>query len=234
MSALRVDEIFGPTIQGEGSVAGCPTVFVRLGGCDYRCTWCDTLHAVLPEYRANWTRMSALQVIERVDELAGGEVLISLSGGNPAAQDCSGLINEAHVSGHAVMMETQGSVARDWFGDLDELVLSPKPPSSGMVTDIDKLAACVAAGPSGATSLKVVVFDEADLAFARDIHRAHPDLPFFVQPGNAHTNDEPANVAGLLDAYRTLCERVASEPELRFWRVLPQLHVLAWGNARGV
>ncbi len=43
---IRVSEIFGPTIQGEGVLIGLPTVFVRSGGCDYRCSWCDSLHAV--------------------------------------------------------------------------------------------------------------------------------------------------------------------------------------------
>jgi len=49
MSEIRISEIFGPTIQGEGPLIGTPTVFVRTAGCDYRCTWCDTLYAVLPD-----------------------------------------------------------------------------------------------------------------------------------------------------------------------------------------
>ena len=48
---IRVNEIFGPTIQGEGALIGQPTIFVRTGGCDYRCSWCDTLHAVDSAYR---------------------------------------------------------------------------------------------------------------------------------------------------------------------------------------
>ena len=51
---IRVSEIFGPTIQGEGVLIGLPTVFVRTGGCDYRCSWCDSLHAVDPKYRHDW------------------------------------------------------------------------------------------------------------------------------------------------------------------------------------
>ncbi|TIT89813.1 MAG: 7-carboxy-7-deazaguanine synthase QueE, partial [Mesorhizobium sp.] len=37
--AIRVSEIFGPTVQGEGVLIGLPTVFIRTGGCDYRCSW---------------------------------------------------------------------------------------------------------------------------------------------------------------------------------------------------
>ena len=51
-----VIEIFGPTIQGEGSEAGLATHFIRVGGCDYRCSWCDTMYAVDPAaVRANAT-----------------------------------------------------------------------------------------------------------------------------------------------------------------------------------
>ena len=82
---LRVSEIFGPTIQGEGALIGVPTVFVRLGGCDYRCSWCDSLHAVESAYRESWTPMSAEAVMDEVARLSGGRpLLVSLSGGNPA------------------------------------------------------------------------------------------------------------------------------------------------------
>ncbi|RWD90497.1 MAG: 7-carboxy-7-deazaguanine synthase QueE, partial [Mesorhizobium sp.] len=56
--SIRISEIFGPTVQGEGPLIGRPTVFVRTGGCDYRCRWCDTLYAVLPEFREDWTLMT--------------------------------------------------------------------------------------------------------------------------------------------------------------------------------
>ncbi len=82
---IRISEIFGPTIQGEGPLVGHPTVFVRTGGCDYRCTWCDTLYAVLPEHRDEWTLMAPSEIMARVNGLSGGKsVLVSLSGGNPA------------------------------------------------------------------------------------------------------------------------------------------------------
>jgi 7-carboxy-7-deazaguanine synthase len=84
---IRISEIFGPTIQGEGPLIGRPTVFVRTAGCDYRCRWCDTLYAVLPEYRDEWTQMTTSEILARVTELtANKHVLISLSGGNPALQ----------------------------------------------------------------------------------------------------------------------------------------------------
>lgn len=71
-AAIRVSEIFGPTIQGEGVLIGQPTVFVRTGGCDYRCSWCDTLHAVDSEYRDQWQPMSVEEIWEEVRRLSGG------------------------------------------------------------------------------------------------------------------------------------------------------------------
>lgn len=58
VTRIRIAEIFGPTIQGEGVLIGEPTVFVRTGGCDYRCAWCDSLHAVESRFRHEWKTMS--------------------------------------------------------------------------------------------------------------------------------------------------------------------------------
>ena len=57
---IPVVEIFGPTIQGEGAEAGVPTHFVRVGGCDYRCIWCDTMYAVDPDDRTSDVRAAEL------------------------------------------------------------------------------------------------------------------------------------------------------------------------------
>ena len=65
---IRISEIFGPTIQGEGALIGQPTVFVRTGGCDYRCVWCDTPHAVDSAYRDEWKPMSAEEILTKVEK----------------------------------------------------------------------------------------------------------------------------------------------------------------------
>src|SRR5579864_3966914 len=130
MTRILVSEIFGPTVQGEGPLIGHPSVFVRTGGCDYRCSWCDTLYAVLPQYRDEWVWMTPADIMARVNALAGGQgVLITLSGGNPALQPLAPLIALGRNDGHGFAMETQGSMAQPWFADLDWLILSPKPPS---------------------------------------------------------------------------------------------------------
>ncbi|OHV84643.1 7-carboxy-7-deazaguanine synthase QueE [Rhizobium sp. LCM 4573] len=237
---IRVSEIFGPTIQGEGVLIGQPTVFVRTGGCDYRCSWCDTLHAVDSAYRDEWKPMSAPAIWAEVERLSGGVPLtVSLSGGNPAIQPLGPLISHGKRKGYRFALETQGNIAKDWFENLDTLVLSPKPPSSGMVTDWHALQHCLdmAAGKPQ-TVLKIVVFDDADYAFAKDAAARFPHLPVYLQPGN-HTppppddDDAVVDIDGVMDRMLWLVGKV-TEDRWFAARVLPQLHVLLWGNRRGV
>lgn len=236
---IRVSEIFGPTIQGEGALIGVPTVFVRTGGCDYRCVWCDSLHAVDSEYRHDWTPMSASAVMGEVRRLSGDQPLtVTLSGGNPAIQPFGDLIAMGREAGYGFALETQGSVSKDWFSQLDMLVLSPKPPSSEMQTDWAMLQECVNAAKGAPTVLKIVVFDDADYAYARDVAARYPDLPVYLQPGN-HTPPPPGDdnaavdLAGIDARMRWLVDLVIAD-RWHAARVLPQLHVMLWGNKRGV
>ncbi len=233
---LRIVEIFGPTIQGEGALIGEPTVFVRAGGCDYRCSWCDSLHAVDSAYRGTWKPMAPEQVFAQVEDLSGGQPLtISISGGNPAIQDFSPVIAMGKAKGYRFACETQGSIAKTWFAELGTLVLSPKPPSSGETVDWDAFDACVQAGRgAGQTVMKIVIFDDADYAWAKDAHARHPDLPLYLQPGNPEVDpDLPVDPQALADRLLWLTETTMAD---RWFapRILPQLHVLIWGNKRGV
>ncbi|HEY0073170.1 MAG TPA: 7-carboxy-7-deazaguanine synthase QueE [Abditibacteriaceae bacterium] len=239
---LVISEIFGPVLQGEGALIGRPTLFVRTGGCDFRCQWCDTLYAVLPQHRADWTKMAVQTILARLDELSRGvPMLVTLSGGNPALQPLDNFICEGQARGYTFALETQGSIARDWFSQLDYLVLSPKPPSSQMPFDETQLHACISAAQKGngkgQISLKVVVFNDADYEFARRVHLLHPQIPFYLQVGNtfslsASQSDEVMR-SELLMGLEKLSERVLSDS----WHnvtVLPQMHVLIHGNRRGV
>ncbi|MDK1387839.1 7-carboxy-7-deazaguanine synthase QueE [Sinorhizobium sp. 8-89] len=237
---IRVSEIFGPTIQGEGVLIGLPTVFVRTGGCDYRCSWCDSLHAVDSRYRDEWRAMSAEEVWREITRLSGGKsVMVSLSGGNPAIQPLGELIARGHSEGYRFALETQGSVARDWFADLDVLVLSPKPPSSSMETDWQAFDACLRMSEGRPqTVLKIVIFDEADYAYARGTAERYPHLPVYLQPGNhtpppADDDDATIDIDGVMERMRWLVARITEDRWFEA-RVLPQLHVLLWGNKRGV
>ena len=238
MRDILVSEIFGPTIQGEGALVGRPTVFVRTGGCDFKCSWCDTLYAVLPEHKNDWTPMSAPAIFEEVARLSNEKpILVTLSGGNPAVQPLEPLLDLGHARGFTFALETQGTVAPSWFCKLDYLVLSPKPPSSDMETKWQKVAACIQAADGRAQlSLKIVVFDEVDYAFAREAAQHFPVLPVYLQPGN-HTPDTGTgttlDVAGITARLEWLMARARQDG----WNnvtILPQLHTLLWGKKRGV
>ncbi|MDH2326939.1 7-carboxy-7-deazaguanine synthase QueE [Cereibacter sp. SYSU M97828] len=230
---LRIAEIFGPTIQGEGALIGQPTVFIRAGGCDYRCSWCDSLHAVDSIHRHEWAVMAPEAIMAEVSRLSGGQPLtVSISGGNPAIQDFAPVIALGRAAGFTFACETQGSIPRGWFADLSLLVLSPKPPSSGQVVDWDAFDACVAAARNAV--MKIVIFDEVDLAWAREAAARHPQLPLYLQPGNPETDPTlPVDPQRLADRMLWLVDRTVGAGWL-VPRILPQLHVLIWGNRRGV
>jgi 7-carboxy-7-deazaguanine synthase len=229
--SIPISEIFGPTIQGEGALIGRPTVFVRTGGCDFRCNWCDTLYAVLPEYKNEWTPLSPEQIVARVLELSrGAGILVTLSGGNPALHDFSELLELGRSKNLSFALETQGSVARDWFSQLEYLILSPKPPSSGMTTDWTKVEKCLERpGAKTRNFLKIVIFDEADYAFAREASTRFPELPLYLQPGT----EAPPDAEKLRARVEWLLEKCARDRWLDV-TILPQLHVLLWGAKRGV
>jgi 7-carboxy-7-deazaguanine synthase len=239
---IPISEIFGPTIQGEGALIGKPTVFVRTGNCDYRCDWCDTLYAVLPEYKSDWHPMTTEEIFAEVQRLSDNKpILVTLSGGNPAIQPLGDLIDLGHAHGYTFATETQGSIAQPWFARLDYLTLSPKPPSSKQVTRWDRLDLCIACaidednGHKVEVCLKIAILDEADFAYARYIAERYPHTPMYLQPVN-HTSPHVAqevDMAGITHRMDWLIERVIAEKWYNV-TVLPQLHVLLWGNKRGV
>jgi 7-carboxy-7-deazaguanine synthase len=234
-----VIEIFGPTIQGEGAEAGLPCHFVRLGGCDYRCSWCDTMYAVDPiQVRRNAVRLSASAIARRVGELSGAPEWVILSGGNPALHDLGELVASLQADGYRVAVETQGSVWRDWLAGVDRLTISPKPPSSGMDSAhhrsrFEAFMESALETRAREAILKIVCFDEDDVRWAKKVAARWRVLPLYLSAGTPvpAVGDVRAAVAA---RYRWLCERVAGDRDLALARVLPQLHVIAWGEATGV
>ena len=189
VKTFPVVEIFGPTIQGEGAEAGLPCHFVRLGGCDYRCTWCDTMYAVEPaEVRRNSERLSTEQIVDRLQGLSGAPQWVILSGGNPALHELGALVQVLHEVGQKVAVETQGSIWRGWLSDVDRLTISPKPPSSGMATrshrsQVEEFMSRALSTNSAGSVLKIVCFDEEDLAWAKEIATSWPDVELFLSAG---------------------------------------------------
>lgn len=230
---MRVAEVFGPTIQGEGPYAGRLCHFLRLGGCDYRCAWCDSMHAVEPALVRQMPDLKAPEVAALLARLDPAPMLV-VSGGNPALWDLSGLLPLVRLMYGRITVETQGSVWRDWLSQVDSLVVSPKPPSSGQVNarNFARLELFMLQARPRGLVLKVVVFDAADLDWARAVHETFPAVPLYLSVGTEVEDEDP--VPGITDRYRWLCETVAHDPRLHDAVVLPQLHVLAWGHRVGV
>jgi 7-carboxy-7-deazaguanine synthase len=241
-ATLPVIEIFGPTVQGEGRLVGTPVHFVRFGGCDYRCSWCDTPFAVLPEeVRKNAVRMRPQDIRRELDYLEGAPMWIIVSGGNPAILNLGPFIDHLHDRAYKVAVETQGSKHPKWFSKVDLLTLSPKPPSSGMVTNFDILDKILmqAIEEGQAVDVKIVIFDERDFEYAREVSARYnlslrmqnSDLRFFLSQG---TNVGHSTRDDLLDAAASLMERSLRDPYLCKTAVAVQQHVLYWGHKRGV
>ncbi|KGP72020.1 7-carboxy-7-deazaguanine synthase QueE [Pontibacillus yanchengensis] len=242
MNKFPVLEIFGPTIQGEGMVVGRKTMFVRTAGCDYSCAWCDSAFTWDGSAKDEIQKLTAPEIINALEK-NGGDCFdhVTISGGNPALlKHLNELIDRLHDKGCEVALETQGSKWQEWFLTIDDLTISPKPPSSGMSTNWEVLDGIIAklegAGRTSHTSLKVVIFNEEDLEYAKYVHKRYPNLAFFVQVGNeALDESDDQNLAlHLLNQYEWLIDRVMHSRELNHVRVLPQVHALLWGNRRGV
>ncbi|GAB3053060.1 7-carboxy-7-deazaguanine synthase QueE [Virgibacillus ainsalahensis] len=238
---IPVLEIFGPTIQGEGMVIGRKTMFVRTAGCDYSCSWCDSKFTWDGSEKDMIQKMEPQKILDILVE-QGGEQFghVTISGGNPALlpqiDELVELLHENHIK---VALETQGSRWQDWFMKIDDLTISPKPPSSGMNTNFDTLDFIIESlqkGQNGAFSLKVVIFDQADLIYAKEVHQRYPDVELFLQVGNddLETKQDEKLLPHLLEKYEQLIDRVMASNVLKDVRVLPQLHTYLWGNKRGV
>ncbi|GAE94999.1 queuosine Biosynthesis QueE Radical SAM [Gracilibacillus boraciitolerans JCM 21714] len=243
MSKIPVLEIFGPTIQGEGMVVGRKTMFVRTAGCDYSCAWCDSAFTWDGSAKDEIVKMESDEIFTKLKEIGGNQFdHVTVSGGNPPAllKHLDGLIHLLHEHNMEVALETQGSRWQEWFLDVDDLTLSPKPPSSKMKTNwtiLDEIIDLLIINNRLAhTSLKIVVFDEKDLQYAEKVHQRYPAVPFFLQVGNDDLQEnQPSHLAGhLLEKYEWLIDKVMSNSQLNHVRVLPQVHALVWGgNKRG-
>jgi len=168
-----VVEIFGPTIQGEGSTAGQQTMFVRFGLCDYRCLKCDSMHAVEPRaVKKHATWMTAEEIASSLAEVKKqtGVQWVTFSGGNPAMHKLEELVYLLHQLGFSINVETQGTLNPEWLNACEILTISPKSPGMGEKFEEKKFRTMVATRLGyGPMCIKVVVFSALDLEFALSV-----------------------------------------------------------------
>ncbi|HTB93746.1 MAG TPA: radical SAM protein [Candidatus Sulfotelmatobacter sp.] len=169
---MFITEIF-KSIQGEGTRAGLPCIFVRLTGCNLRCTWCDTAYAF-----HGGQKVSVDEVMERVGTLSRGSdgrstaiPLVELTGGEPLLQEeIYPLAERLLAAGYTVMIETSGE---RFIGRLPKEVIKivdVKCPDSGEANTFDPRNL----EELGANDeVKFVISSRKDYEFAREFSREH-------------------------------------------------------------
>jgi 7-carboxy-7-deazaguanine synthase len=168
---MFITEIF-KSIQGEGTRAGLPCIFVRLTGCNLRCTWCDTAYAF-----HGGKKMSVDEVLARVDKLAERRVshaivpLVELTGGEPLLQEeIYDLAQKLLASGYTVLIETSGE---RFVGRLPREVIKivdVKCPDSGEADTFEMKNLDVIGAQD---EVKFVLSTRRDYEFAREFTRQH-------------------------------------------------------------
>ena len=153
------------TIQGEGYHQGKAAYFIRLGGCDVGCVWCDV--------KDSWDagKHPKLEISNIVGEaMKHPGRLAVVTGGEPLMHDCSALTNELHKAGFITNIETSGSYPLS--GNWDWICLSPKK-FKAPLPEILPLA----------NELKVVIFNKSDFAWAEKYAElVSPDCKIYLQP----------------------------------------------------
>jgi 7-carboxy-7-deazaguanine synthase len=166
---MQITEIF-KSIQGEGTRAGLPCIFVRLTGCNLRCTWCDTAYAF-----HGGTKRSVDEVMAIVDGLASSGAarvpLVEITGGEPLLQkETPALAEKLLGAGYTVMIETSGE---RFVGVLPRAVIKivdVKCPDSGEPDTFDVANLDVI---SRDDEIKFVIASRRDYEFARDFTARH-------------------------------------------------------------
>jgi 7-carboxy-7-deazaguanine synthase len=169
---MHITEIF-KSIQGEGTRAGLPCVFVRLTGCNLRCVWCDTAYAF-----HGGQKMTVEDVMDRVEALnrrPNGEPtrvpLVELTGGEPLLQpEIFPLAERLLAAGYMVMVETSGE---RFIGNLPKEVVrivDVKCPDSGEPNTFEMRNL---AELNKKDEIKFVISSRKDYEFARDFTREH-------------------------------------------------------------
>jgi len=163
---MQITEIY-KSIQGESTHAGLPCVFVRLTGCNLRCSWCDSEYTF-----AGGRRMSLEEVAEEVEHLSPGGGLVEITGGEPLLQEREVVPLMQHLldQGYTVLLETSGERPLERVPKGVVKIVDVKCPNSGEpdTFHVENLEAL------GLTDeVKFVLSDRTDYEFAREFVAQH-------------------------------------------------------------
>jgi organic radical activating enzyme len=160
------------TIQGEGTFTGHAAYFIRLGGCDVGCVWCDVKESWDAENHPKITAGNILQSVQRESGVRPGKAkpIIVITGGEPLMHNLDALTGLLKQEGYTINIETSGSSPLS--GHLDWICLSPKK----FKAPLDEVVAA-------ANELKVVIFNKSDFAWAERYAAMVPaSCKLFLQP----------------------------------------------------
>lgn len=229
---MLISEIFH-SLQGEGELAGVPSVFVRTSGCNLRCNWCDTPYA---SWNPEGRQMTPGEIVAEVKQHPAKHVV--LTGGEPMiAPGIHELARQLQVLGYHITIETAATVPPDGIA-CDLASLSPKLAHSAPDARLDETwrekhgalrwQPAVVAGwiASGDYQLKFVVGSEGDLA---EIETMIHDTGCTVPTSKILLMPEGVTVEALKAKSGWLGELCKA----RGYRYAPRLHIELYGNRRG-
>ncbi len=163
---MQITEIF-KSIQGESTYAGLPCVFVRLTGCNLRCSWCDSEYTF-----TGGSKMSEQETVAAVEHLSPNGGLVEITGGEPMLQEREVLpfMRQLLETGYRVLLETSGERPLAQVPDEVIKIVDVKCPDSeeGGSFNLENLQAL-----KPHDEIKFVLASRADYAFARVFIREH-------------------------------------------------------------
>lgn len=163
---LEVSERFY-SIQGESTRAGLPCLFIRMAGCNLRCSYCDSSYT----WEEQGQKTPLDEILQWVDGYPG--VMVELTGGEPLLQEESYILTDALLSkGRTVLIETNGSLPIDRVSNGASVILDIKCPDSGMdsTNNWDNIELLADRAQKGCRDeVKFVLSSENDFLWARDI-----------------------------------------------------------------
>ena len=167
---LKINEIYA-SIQGESSHTGLPCIFIRLTGCNLRCTWCDTSYAF-----HKGDDLTVEETIQKVETFS--LPLVEITGGEPLMQEeVYPLMDKLLETGYRVMLETGGALPIDKVPEKVIKILDIKCPGSGEDKK-NHLKNLKLLAPHD--EVKFVLLDRADYEWSRDLLKKL-DLPSSIQ-----------------------------------------------------
>jgi 7-carboxy-7-deazaguanine synthase len=243
---IPVAEIFS-SIQGEGPNTGLKVIFCRVAGCDFRCSWCDSKFAqCVTKDTVNYTSDELYEALKNKCDLDGIRHIV-FTGGNPCLYTPLGrVIFKLLEEGIKSDIETQGSILPDWLNFCDNVIISPKAPSSKMPDVYEhiekwfkKIMNDFFTTDRTNVVIKIPVFSVEDLEFVRTYYELYQKfnklipLKFYINVGNDDTTQTGDISPRILANYRKLVDMIM-KTDMEEVYIMCQVHTLLWGNKQGV